>query len=135
ATIETRGDAIDLVKRIVAVFLRPQSTTQRIEIHPEAVANTVSEDFANVACDSKQLKRRNRVDEWIVRRRRTIVVKTQDDSSHVRVVRFRPAKLIVGNRTTLPDILEEATPAVVAEDDVQLAVGTKSQNATVVITA
>ena len=41
-----RGNS-DFVKRIVAVFLRPQGAALWIEIHAEAVANSVREDFAD----------------------------------------------------------------------------------------
>ena len=52
----------------------------------------------------------------------------------MRIVRFGPTKLIVRNRATTLEILQEAAPAVVAEDDVELAVRTKANHTAVVIT-
>src|SRR6185369_17221565 len=52
----------------------------------------------------------------------------------MRIVRFRSTKLVVRNRTTALDILQEASSAIVAKDDVELAVRTKAHDTAVVIT-
>src|SRR6185369_5101181 len=48
AAVEAGRDAIDFVKRVVAVFLGPQRAAQRIEVHAETVADAVSEDLFDV---------------------------------------------------------------------------------------
>src|SRR6185369_5014100 len=130
--IEPRRNAIDLVERVVAVLLSPQSAAERIEVHPEAVTNTVGEDFLDVRSSlAREICRRTK--ERIVRRRRTIVVEPQYDSSQVCVIRLRTAELIVRNRTATRQILQEPAPAVIADNDVNLAVGTNAQHTTVMI--
>jgi hypothetical protein len=51
------------------------------------------------------------------------------------VVRRRPTKLIIGNWTSASDILQKPAPAIVAKHDVELLVGTKTENSSVVIAA
>src|SRR6185295_5772502 len=46
--VESRSDAIDLVKSIVAILLRPQSAAQRIEVHTKTIANAVRENLLDV---------------------------------------------------------------------------------------
>src|SRR5215510_4720246 len=52
----------------------------------------------------------------------------------MRIIGFWSTKLIVGNRATARDVLQKTSPAVVAEDDVELAVRTEAKHAAVVIT-
>ncbi len=49
------------------------------------------------------------------------------------IVRLRSAKLIVGNWTAVGDVLQETAPAVIAKKDVELAVRSKAQDTTIVI--
>jgi hypothetical protein len=50
------------------------------------------------------------------------------------IIGRRATKLIVRNWTTTRKVLQEATPAVVAKDDVKLPIRTESQNTAIVIT-
>ena len=52
----------------------------------------------------------------------------------MRIVWLWPTKLVVGNRTKLV-VLQEAAAAIVAHQDVELAIRTEAQNASVMITA
>ena len=134
AAIETGRDAINLVKRVVAIFLRPQRAAQRIEIHPKAVAYAVSKHFSNVHRGFAVQGVRD-IEERVIGGRGAVVVEPQNYSGEVRVVRLWSTKLIVGNGTTACNVLKETAPAVIAEDDVKLAVRTETHHAAVVITA
>src|SRR6476659_3380138 len=124
---------MDLIECIVAVLLCPQRAAQGIEVHAKTVAYSVgknlfdiSRSFAGQICID--------VEEWIVAGRRAVVIQSKNDAGQMCIVRFRSTKLVVRNGTTALEVLQEASPAVVAENDVKLAVRTKAHYAAVVIT-
>jgi hypothetical protein len=114
----------------------PQRTRDRIERHPEAVADAVGEDLLHVRA-GRAADRRAGGEEGIVGRRGAIVVQAKDHAGEVRVVRLRTAELVVGvsGRPTLRQVLHLPTATVVADDDVQLPIRTETDDSAVVITA
>src|SRR5688572_17069780 len=48
AAVESRGDAIDLIVRIIAILLRPETSADRIESHAETVSHAVGKNFLDV---------------------------------------------------------------------------------------
>src|SRR6185295_8868486 len=127
---------IDFIKGVVTILLRPQSTAQRIEVHPETIADSVGENVLYVGSSTfgRKICRRD-IEEWIVSRCRSVVIESQDNSGEMLVIRFWPAKLIVRNWTTTRKVLQETAPAVVAHDYVELAIHTKTQDTAIVITS
>ena len=137
ARVHAALDAVDLVERIFAVFLLPETAGQRIEGHPEAVANAVGEDALDVAGRSRRRLQRPRSKNGLSVGRRAIVVQAEDHAGEMRVVRIRSAELIVG-----PDagrarrqVLQRTAAAEIADHDVELAVRAKRQDAAIVIAA
>jgi hypothetical protein len=128
-------DAVQLVEAVIAVLLLPQRTRDRVECHPEAVADAVSEDLLHVRA-GRAAQRRAGGEEGVVGRRAAIIVQAKDDAGEVRVARLRTTELIIGvsGRPTLRQVLHLPTATVVADDDVQLPIRTETQDSAVVIT-
>jgi hypothetical protein len=51
AGVHSRVHTIELVKRVLAIFLFPERPRQRIERHAKAVADAIREDALNVRAD------------------------------------------------------------------------------------
>src|SRR5205085_12598948 len=71
-----------------------------------------------------------------------VVVEAEDDAREVRVVGFGAAELVVlrdgagaCRGRAAGEVLKHSAPAVVADDDVELAVGAEAQDAAVVVAA
>ena len=136
--------AIELGKAVVAVLLQPESAAVRIERHAEAVAMAVRKHLLDVRAGLAS-DRRARREEGIVGWRRSVQVQPQDDAAQVRVVGRRAAKLIVRRghvRRTVgvvdrsaPEILQVAAPPEIADEDVQLVVGTDAEDAAIVVSS
>ena len=157
--IGSRFDSIDFVERAPTILGRPQVALLRVEGHAEAVADAIGKDALKVAAhlvseraetvtvsvvflfvvdlvlavvtivpivSSAQLQER------IVARRAAVVVEAEDHARQVRVIRRRPAKIIVRHRTR-QIVLREAAAAIVADDDVQLPIRAETEHAAVVI--
>src|SRR5262249_60991296 len=130
----------------------PQVAGLRIEGQAKAVADAEGEDLLEVGadlaieiasspCNSLGPGRKERV----VGRRAAVVVQPQDDAAEVRVVRLWAAELVVGHVPSgdggagqsgaagpVRKILHLAAPAVVPEDDVEVAVRPGTNHAAIV---
>src|SRR5829696_9583451 len=141
AAVHPGGDAVELGERVVAVLLQPEAARERVDRDPEAVAVPVREQplhvRAHLAAD-----RRARREKRVVGRRRAVVVEPEDDAGAMRVVRRRPAELVVCHgrararrRWSACEVLELPAAADVAGEHVQLPVGAECDDAAVVIAA
>src|SRR5262249_15407199 len=136
-----RSHIVDFIESVVAIYAGPEAAGNRIERQAEAVANAVREHLLNVRSRLAAELGTRRV-ERIIRGSRAIAVQPDDDSGEVRVIGIGSADLIVGDgraksgcRRTRGQVLQLSTPAVVADDDVELAIGTETDHAAVVIAA
>ena len=134
-------EAIQLTERVVAVLLQPDRPGLRVDRHPEAVAMTVREDLLHIGADLSA-DRRSGGEKRVVRGGAAVVLQPQHDAGEVGVVGLRAAKLVVGDGRTgargcrpTRQVLQVATSADVTDEDVQLAVGAKGQDPTVVVAA
>ena len=75
-------------------------------------------------------------EERVIRRRGPVRIQPENDSGEVRVIRLRAAKLIVGlsrPERSVGQVLQLAAPADVADEDVELAIGSKCQHAAIMV--
>ena len=86
--------------------------------------------------------RRTGGEEGVVSRRAAVLVEPEHDTREVRVVRLRPTELVVGHGRTrarrgwaAAEILKLAATADVADEDVDLPVGSEADHAAVVVAA
>src|SRR4029079_18279467 len=74
------------------------------------------------------------VEEWIVCRSRTVIIKTEHNTSKVRIVRIRPTKLIVRN-WSIGRILKQTTTPVIAHDQIDFSIEAKANYATIMVSS
>ena len=137
ARVQSRVDALDLVEGVVAVDLDPQMPGEGVEGHAEAVADAVGEDLAEVRGRLRRATRSAARQNGLSRgvepssfRRSTTPVRCASSGCG-------PAELVVvaRRRGALGQVLQPAATALVADDDVQLAVGAEANDAAVVVAA
>src|SRR5262249_3501512 len=127
-------DAVHFVEGVVAVLRLPEEAGDRIEGEAEAVAPAIREDLLDVVADvaadpCAHLEKR------IVAWSSAVGIKPEDYSRVVRVVGLRAAELIVGlprAERAVAQVLGLTAAALVADLEIELAVGAKKDLAAVV---
>jgi hypothetical protein len=134
AAVKAGLDPVDLRETIVAIFLRQEVASNGIKGHAEAVAKAVGKDFLKVSADLAASQAAD-AKEGVVLRGAPVVIEAQDHAGQVGVVRLRPSKLVVTAIGQRPDgnVLQPAAAAVIADQDIELAVRAKANLATVVV--